>query len=331
MIRALVAINGDGHVLHKSILGLPASVMEYDGVQGMVTDSLIMATSDVVKRKLPAALAMASRKSLIADNVRALSGMAANIVDRDGVGNITVLANEDILLEMDYIGTAYELDVIYPIGSEIPSGLTDGRKKIDEIFCEKYMIERYAQSVETASDTQIADSIAGMEEYFNMVDNMDRRDKDAVNRIARNIKMLNEAIRREDQHIDYDSYDDGHDSDTYTQGDMVPVEEVADEIARIWDTLQLASEQMSDMSDLIIDSQSTVADVLQYMKNNVPVPQILNQLKLLNGEISDVRHQVGLHIEESMKPVKQKIHPITWIVLGISLLAVLLSLINLLL
>jgi len=325
MIRALIAINKDGHILHKSILGLPASIMEYDGVQSMVSDSLIMATMDVVK-KLPPALAMVSRKSLLAENCQALSGMAANLVDQDGVGNITVLANEDILLEMDYLGTAYELAIIYPIGADTPTDLTEGMKKIDEIFCEKYIIERYQQSIETATDTQIADAIDGIEEYCKMIDGMDRRDKDTVNKITRNIRMLNDAIHREERQADYDSYDDGHDSDVYTNGN-----DVAEEIAHIWETLQLAGDQMNDMTDLILDSQTTVVEVLKYLKEKLPVPHILNQLKLMNNDVSDIRHQLGLHIEESNKPQKAKIHPIVWVVMGISIVAFIMSLINLVL
>ena len=155
MIRAIVALNADGYVIKKSLVGLPASVMDYEEMQGLVSNTLIMATMDVVHKYLPQHIAMVSRKSLLADNDKALSTMAANI-ENQGVGDICVLANEGILDEMDNIGLGYELVVIYPTEVGVPETLIAGKKRVDVQYCDKYMIARYEQSVTEASDVQIS-------------------------------------------------------------------------------------------------------------------------------------------------------------------------------
>ena len=295
MIRAIVALNADGYVIKKSLVGLPASVMDYEEMQCLVSNTLIMATMDIVRKYLPQHIAMVSRKSLLAENDKALSTMAANI-ENQGVGDICVLANEGVLDEMDNIGLGYELVVVYPTEVGVPENLIAGKKRVDVQYCDKYMIARYEQSVTEASDVQISNCIDGLESYFNMVDNMDKRDKEAVDKIVHGVKMLNRALQRES-------------TDNNFMGD--------------------SEDQMSDTTDLVLETQDTIAEVLSYMKNNLPIPQLMNRMAMVNGEIDGLRKQLGSHIEESLTAPKHKRDPLIWVIFGISILALIGTVINL--
>lgn len=321
MIRAIVALNADGYVIKKSLVGLPASVMDYEEMQCLVNNTLIMATMDVVRKYLPQHIAMVSRKSLLADNDKALSTMAANI-ENQGVGDICVLANEGVLDEMDNIGLGYELVVVYPTEVGVPENLIAGKKRVDVQYCDKYMIARYEQSVTEASDVQISNCIDGLESYFNMVDNMDKRDKEAVDKIVHGVKMLNRALQRESS----DNNFMGDSEDSYSGVGEI---DSAEEIDRIWDTLQMVGDQMSDTTDLVLETQDTIAEVLSYMKNNLPIPQLMNRMAMVNGEIDGLRKQLGSHIEESLTAPKQKRDPLIWVIFGISILALIGTVINL--
>lgn len=321
MIRAIVALNADGYAIKKSLVGLPASVMEYEEIQCLVSDTLVMATMDVVRKQLPQHIAMVSRKSLLADNAKALSSMAANI-ENEGVGDICILANEEVLDEMDGIGLTYELAVVYPTSAVVPDSLVAGKKLSDKQFCDLYMVARYMQSVAEASDVQISNCIDGLESYFNQVDNMDKRDKDAVDKIVHGVKMLNRALQRESSENNFM----GDSDDSYSGVGEIDSD---DEIDRIWDTMQMIGDQMNETTDLVLDTQDTVAEVLRYMKHNLPVPQLMNRMNMVNGEIEGLRKQLGAHIEESMTEPKQKRDPLIWVILGISILALIGTLINL--
>lgn len=321
MIRAIVALNADGYVIKNSLVGLPSSVMDYEEMQCLVSNTLIMATMDVVHKYLPQHIAMVSRKSLLADNDKALSTMAANI-ENQGVGDICVLANEGILDEMDNIGLGYELVVIYPWGACIPDSLVAGKKHIDSKDCDKYLIARFTQSVTEASDVQISNCIDGLESYFNMVDNMDKRDKEAVDKIVHGVKMLNRALQRESS----DNNFMGDSEDSYSGVGEI---DSGEEIDRLWDTLQMVGDQMSDTTDLVLETQDTIAEVLSYMKNNLPIPQLMNRMAMANNEIDGLRKQLGSHIEESLTAPKQKRDPLIWVIFGISILALIGTVINL--
>ena len=321
MIRAIVALNADGYVINKSLVGLPANVMEHEEIQCLVSDTLVMATMDVFRKQLPQHIAMVSRKSLLADNARALSSMAANI-ENEGVGDICILANEEVLDEMDGIGLTYELAVVYPTSVGVPDSLVAGKTLSDKQFCDMYMVARYVQSVAEASDVQISNCIDGLESYFNQVDNMDKRDKDAVDKIVHGVKMLNRALQRESSENNVM----GDSDDSYSGVDELDSD---DEIDRIWDTLQMVGDQMNETTDLVLDTQDTVAEVLRYMKHNLPGPQLMNRMNMVNGEIEGLRKQLGAHIEESLTAPKQKRDPLIWVILGISIIALIGTLINL--
>ena len=321
MIRAIVALNADGYVIKKSLVGLPSSVMDYEEMQCLVNNTLIMATMDIVRKYLPQHIAVVSRKSLLAENDKALSNMAANI-ENQGVGDICVLANEGILDEMDNIGLGYELVVIYPTEVGVPENLIAGKKRVDVQYCDKYMIARYEQSVTEASDAQISNCIDGLESYFNMVDNMDKRDKDAVDKIVHGIKRLNRAICSESAENNFM----GDSDDSYSGVGEI---DAAEEFDRLWDTLQMVGDQMSDTTDLVLETQDTIAEVLFYMKNNLPIPQLMNRMTMVNGEIDGLRKQLGAHIEESLTAHKQKRDPLIWVIFGISILALIGTMINL--
>lgn len=321
MIRAIVALNADGYVIRKSLIDLPKSLMDCEDMQWLLSDSLIMATMDVVKKFLPQHIAMVSRKSLLAENPKAIATMAANI-ETENVGAISILANEEILEQMDAIGMSYELVVIHPASTDIPSDLCLGKKLIDSRICDKYIMERYQQSVSEATDTQIADFIDGMESYFNMVDSMDKRDKDAVTKIATGVKMLNRALQKEST----DGNFMGDTGDSYSGIDELDMD---DELDRVWATMKMIGDQMSDTTDLVLATQDTLAEVLQFVKNN-PVPRsIANRINMLNDEVDGLRHQFGSHIEESIKEQKPRRDPLIWVILGISVLALVGTLINL--
>jgi len=317
MIRAFIALNADAYVIRKSILDLPSSIMDEEYMQCMLSDFLVMTTMDIVQKCLPPHIAKVSRKSLLAENPNALATMAASL-DPKNVGNIGILANDDILYAMDAIGMSYELVVVYPLDTKLPHDLTMGKSLIESQECGKYSVHRYQQSVSEASDVQIANYIDGMETYFNLVDNMDKRDKDAVDKIARGVQMLNRAIQREsaEDNVIGDSYGD--------VGDM----DVAEEIDHIWDTLQMVGDQMIDTSDMIIANQRTIDEVLQFLKNN-PQRNSSNRINMLSEEIDGLRHQLGSHIEETLANETPKRDPLVWIVLGISVIALVVSLINL--
>lgn len=329
MIRTFVALNADGHILNKSLLGLPSSLMDFEYMQCLCSDTLIMGTMDVVPKQLPIQLAMVTRKSLLAEDEKALSKMAASLVDRDGVGDISVLANEKTLNEMEYISTTFELVLIYPTEAEkiLPKWLAKGRTCVESQMCGKYIVERYHPSVAEASDSQISDAIAGMESYFNMVDSMDQRDKDAIDRIAKGVKMLNNSLRREsaERNVMGDGYED-----------HAGVEDIdiGEEFDNIWNTLQMYAEQLSGTTDLVLDTQNTVEKVLKYVKEQFPARVIMNKQNILSDEIDGIRNQLGAHIEEDLQakqnPPKTKRDPLIWVLLAGVVIAIALGLINLL-
>lgn len=317
MIRAFIAFNADAYVMHKSIIDLSPSIMDDEYMQSLMSDYLIMATMDVVHKCLPPHIAMVSRKSLLADNPKSLASMAANINQKD-VGNIGILANEDVLDEMDAIGMSYELVILFPHDTAVPNKFTLGKVLVDAKYCDKYWVERYQQSVSEASDLQIANYIDGMESYFNMVDSMDKRDKDAVDKIAHGVQMLNRALQR-------DSTDNNIMDDDYGSISSIDVD---DEFDRVWETLQVAGDQMIDMTNLINSTQETVSSVLNFLKSNPSPKNVVNRVNMLSDEIDGVRHQLGLHIEELSTPVKPKRDLLLWVVLVIYIISLIVSLIN---
>lgn len=318
MIRAFVAVNADGHVLKKSLISLPSSVMEMDELHALLENSLIMATMDVVPKTLPTELALISRKSLLAEHPTALATMLANIETKD-VGDIAVLANGKILDEMDAINIDYDLVVMHPTHSEMPDSLVEGRTHVDSTLCDSYTIDTYRQTVSDASDTQIADAIDGIESYFNVLDSMDHRDKDAVEKIVKGVKMLNRAISRDNADGNYDSFGDGAE---------VGAAEVDDEIERIWDTLQLVSDQMSETTDLVLDTQDTLADILSFVKTNLPTKQMAMRANMMAQDIDGLRNQLGAHIAESGKKPTNYL-PYIVACSAVSLISLVLTVINL--
>lgn len=321
MIRAIVALNADGYVIRKSLIDLPEDLMECEDMQWLLSDSLVMATMDVVKKYLPEHIAMVSRKSLLAEHPKALATMAANI-ENQGVGNISVLANEEILEQMDAIGMSYELAVIYPERTQVPTSLFTGKKLIDSRHFDRYVMDRYQQSVTEATDTQIADYINGMETYFNMVDNMDKRDQDAVNKIVKGVRMLNRALQKEST----DSNFMGESDDAISGVDEIDTD---DEFERVWDAMKMMGDQISETTDLILATQDTLGEVMQFVKNN-PVPRsLVTRITMMNDEVDGLRHQFGEHLAESITEKKPRRDPLIWVILGISILALVGTLINL--
>lgn len=298
MIIVMLAMNKDGYVMRDSVIGFPPSFIEYDNIQSLFENALIMTTFDMVRRNMPPHIARVSRKSLLAENDDALCKMAVNLAEKDGVGDIVVLANEEILDDMDYLGAGYRLAIIFPEGTEIPGELVTGMRKVEELTGGKYCAEVYAQSVADATDTQISDAIDGIEEYLNFVDSMDKRDKSAVEKIAENVRRLNNALSRENS--------DGNFSDDYGEFGDVGNCAIEDEIDQLWYTMQLAGDQLSDITDLVLDTQETLMEVLKYIKHELPIPQIRQSVRTMHTEIDGLRNQLGLHIEESVKKETEK-------------------------
>ena len=132
MIRALVMVNGDGHVCRKSIIGMPDNVLLHPGLQEFCGETLLMFTMKQVSQGTKAAdLLELSRKSLVAETDDKLATMAANLDEKEEVGDITILAGRSTLNALDYLGTAYELDILSPTGAEVPESLTSGRVELD--------------------------------------------------------------------------------------------------------------------------------------------------------------------------------------------------------
>ncbi len=301
MLRVVLAMNKDGYVMRDSVIGLPPSFMDYENIQTLFENALIMATFDMVRRNMPPHIARVSRKSLLAENDEALSKMAVNLAEKDGVGDIVVLANEEILDDMDYIGAGYQLAIVFPEGTEIPENLVKGLRKVEELTGGRYCAEVYAQSIAEATDTQISDAIDGVMEYMNMIDSMDKRDKNAVDKIADNVRRLNNALSRENSDINF--------SDDFGESGDVGNCSVEDEIDQLWYTMQLAGDQISEVTDLVLDTQETLMEALKYIKHEMPIPQIRNSLRSMNTEIDGLRNQLGLHIEESVKKENEKPEP----------------------
>ena len=298
MIRVVIAMNKDGYVMSDSVIGFPPSFMDYENIQTLFENALIMTTFDMVRRHVPPHISKVSRKSLLAENNEALSKMAVNLAEKEGVGDIVVLANEEILDDLDYIGAGYDLAIIFPEGTEIPESLVKGMRKIEVLTGGKYCAEVYAQSIAEATETQISNAIEGMEEFMNMVDSMDERDKTAVDKIADNVRRLNNALTR--------ASSDGNFSDDYDDEGGVENCSIEDEIDQLWYTMQLAGDQISDVTDLVLDTQETLLEALKYIKNEIPVPQIRTSIRTMNKEIDGLRNQLGLHIEESVQKERKK-------------------------
>jgi hypothetical protein len=137
-----------------------------------------------------------------------------------------------------------------------------------------------------------------MEEFMNMVDSMDKRDKTTVDKIADNVRRLNNALTR--------ASSDGNFSDDYDDEGGVGNCAIEDEIDQLWYTMQLAGDQISDVTDLVLDTQETLMEALKYIKNEIPVPQIRTSIRTMNKEIDGLRNQLGLHIEESVQKEREK-------------------------
>lgn len=330
MIKAFVTINADGYIINNSILGLsPRSIIDDDKFCDLLADTLIMATMDMVPKQIPSHLAAITRKSLLAETVHALCTMASNLMDKE-IGDISILANEEIIETLDEISASYDLMVVYPMSlnsDDLPEWLVDGRKHANSVMCDKYIVDIYQQSVIEASDTQIADYINGIESYMNIVDNMDVRDKNAVDKIARGVQLLNKAIQR-DNEMNSKLFDSG-DND-YNDEDQ---DDISVEFDHIWDTLQMAADQISDVSRLTLETQETLTNFVDYAKNNLNVKSLTNKMSMMSDEIDQLRHQLGLHIEESYANSVKKTSKSTilWYVIGIIGIIAVNTVINLLL
>jgi len=333
VIRALVVVNNDGHIIRRSILGLPEKAFLHTGVQELCSESLIMYTMmQIPTGKPPMCLGEVSCKSLVAENDEKLASMAANLVTKDEVGDITVLACRTTLDAMDYIGMAYELDVLYPTDTaEIPANIIEGRTKVDEdIVDDGYTLSRYEQTVTDATDSQIADAIAGMETFFNEQDRMDDRDRTAVNKIASSVARLNAALERCNRHSDLDSYDDGRESDI---GEELDIDE---ELDCIWDAQTEMAKQIGDTLEMLNGLQSKFIEFIASMNTKAELDnKLANKVNMVNGRVDltnnamdELRNQLGNAIAESLQPHKPKRPWVLYILLGISLV---MNLINLLL
>ena len=328
MIRAFIAVNLDGHILTNSLLGFPASIMDNEELQCVCSDTLMVATMDVVPKCLPPHLAMVTRKSLLAEAPANLATMVSNLVNEKGIGDISVLANDDILYAMDLIGCGYELAIVCPEEAEVPGSLTLGKEFISSVNFDVYKLMRYRQSVASATDTQIADAIDGMESYFNMIDSMDKRDKDAMDKIAKGVRMLNQALKRESAG-DNLMYGEGGEFTGTAEFDE------EEEFDHLWDSMQLMADQLNQTTELVVSTQETVGNIFKYFKENAPINQIRNRFNLMNEEIAGLRNQIGAHIAEDKKDELNgklnKTAPIIWVLLAVSTAALLLGVINLLL
>lgn len=333
MIRALVMVNKDGHVSRKSIIGMPAAVLMHTGIREFCEETLLMYTmKQLPPGERPENLIEISRKCLVAENDDKLATMAANLDTKDDVGDITVLAGRSTLNAMDCLGMSYELDIISPNDTEVPTSLIEGRIQVDEdIVDDAYTMRRYTQSVMNASDTQIADAIAGLETFFNEQDHMDERDRSAVNKIASKIAMLNAAEERDRRRRSkLDSYDDGHDSDIGEEPDL------DEELDCLWDAYEEIAKQVGETISMLNDVQSKFIKFMSDMNTKAELDQKLaDKVNMVNGRvdmannaINELRTQLGNAIAESIQKPKSKPHVVLYILLGISLG---LNLINLLL
>ena len=331
MIRVLLVLNRDGHVVRKSLLGMPEKVYQHAGVQDLFGESLIMYTMvQIPSGKPPMELGEVSCKSLVAEDDEKLASMAANLVSKDEVGDITVLAGRQTLDAMDYIGMSYELDILCPNGTTIPLSLTEGKKQVDDDIVDgKYTMRRFQPSVALASDAQIADAISGMETYFNEQDKMTDRDRNAINKIARNVAMLNAALDRERRRSRLDSYDDGTESDIGDEPD------IGEELDCLWDTSETLATQISDVMALVNDVQMKFISFMSDMNKKAELDRKLadkvntvnGRVDMANEAIDGLRNQLGNAIAESLQ--KHEKRPwVLYIILGISLV---LNMINLLL
>jgi len=339
VIRALVLVNSDGHVCRKSIIGMPESVLLHPGIQEFCGETLLMFTLKQMPAGMKASeLIDLSRKSLVAETDDKLATMAANLEEKEDVGDITVLANRSTLNALDYLGMAYELDIISPNDAELPQTLTSGRIQLDkDIVDGKYTLRRYAQSVAQSSDIQIAEAIAGMETFFNEKETMDARDKKAVDNIASKIAMINAAEERDRRRrSDIDSYDDGCDSDTDEELD------IDEELDSLWDANTEMANQIVEVAKQIGEAASIInsvqskfiifvedmnkkAELDKKMAENINA--VNGRVNLVNGDIENLRNQLGNAIAESIQKPKARL----WPIYTISISALVVGLINLLL
>ncbi len=333
MIRALVVLNEDGRLVRRSILGLPEKVFLHSGIQELCGDSLIMYTMlQIPNGEPPMKLGDISCKSLVAENEDKLASMAANLVVKEEVGDITILANRSTLDAMDYIGMAYELDVLYSCSiTDLPLIITEGRTQVDcDIVDEDYILRRYQQTVTNATDSQIADAIAGMETFFNEQDKMNDNDRSAVNKIANSVAKLNAAIRRSRLKSDLDSYDDGNESDISDEPDL------DDELDSLWDAQTEMARQIGNTIEMVNNTQDKLMSVLSSMDRKAELDRnLVDRVNMINGRVDrtdealdGLRNQLGNTISEFLTKNKSKTPAILYVLLGLSLV---MNLINLLL
>lgn len=326
MIRALIALNGDGRCVRKCLFGLPSGIEEHDGIQQLCNNTLLMYTLKIHPESTPTdGLIKISQKSLVSEDDDKLAYMAGSLETKEGVGDITVLGNRTTLNALDYLGLSYELDVLCPNGTEIPESIMEGWSSCGEDIDDgKYTVHRFVRRVTDATDTQISDAIAGIETYFNSMENMPEQDRDAVNKIAKNVALLNRAIERKRSQLD--SYDDGNESETCEEMDM------EGELDMLWETNDMFAHQLGDITNLINDLQlKVISFITAQTRKDGQFDRINNRFNIINDNITSLREQFGVHIEEHQiaeKKTGDKKVVVLYVLVAVSIV---LNLINLLL